>query len=153
MNFTERLKTFLEANSFSITPFGRKKDKAWGNTYDVYLIQSWDPDAKGNLYLAVRSEAGAYYYTAEFQVAGEAADLYFGAYSKIGRTIRINPLADPLSDTAAPSHFMPDWSIGNMSNTLKYLLRGLLGTAIIYANYDGDIYSALIDEESTIVEV
>ena len=147
MNFTERLKTFLEANSFSVTPFGRKEDKAWGNTYDVYLIQSWDPDAKGNLYLAVRSEAGAYCYTAEFHVAGEAADLYFGAYSKIGRTIRINPLADPLSGTATPCHFMPDWSVGNMSDTLKYLLRGLLGTAIIYANYDGDIYSALADAE------
>lgn len=147
MNFTEKLKTFLEAKSFSVTPFGRKEDKAEDSIYDVYLIQSWDPDAKGSLYLAVRSETGAYYYTAEFQVESEAANLYFGAFSKTGRTIRVNPLADPLSDTAIPCYVMSDWLINKMSPTLNYLLKGLLGISIIYANYDGDIYHALTDTE------
>ena len=150
MNLTERLKTFLEAKSFTINQIGNKVNRTFNYIYDVYMIRSWDPDVPGALYIAVRTFNGGYFYTAQFQVHGEAADIYFNVYGKKGRTIRINPVPDG-SDTIEPCHIMTDWNVCNMSTTLKYLLKGLVGNPIWYTDYDGDIYSTLINEEDTMI--
>lgn len=146
MNISEKILNFLEAQSFSVNQIGNKIDKTYDYSYDVYWIQSWDPDAPGSLYLAVREFNGGYFYTAQFQVHGEAADIYFNAYGKTGRTIRINPVPDG-SDSIEPCHIMTDWNVSRMSTTLRYLLKGIVGNPIWYTDYDGDIYSTLTDAE------